>query len=90
MAGPLSYSPAGVVPPLRPAAGSRPGLGAEEWPAGCLGYAYNLVRPAARGHRASILCSQLGAVLVFETLQDGAAYREYMTQVRAVVGGCDE
>lgn len=46
-----------------------------------MGYAYNLVRPTQPGHRASLLYSLLGNVLVFETLQDASAYRELVTQV---------
>jgi hypothetical protein len=61
--------------------GAKYELGAEEWPRGCLGFAYNLVRPVARGHRAGILVNLLGPTLVFETLGDAAAYREFMTQV---------
>ena len=56
-------------------------LGPSEWPQGCLGYAFNLVRPTRPGHRASLLYSLLGSVLVFETLQEASAYRELVTQV---------
>ena len=57
-------------------------LGPDNWPPGCLGYAFNLVRPVVAGHRALVLYPMLGATLVFETLEDASAYREYMTQVR--------
>ena len=56
-------------------------MGPNDWPQGCLGYAFNLVRPTGRGHRASLLYSLLGNVLVFQTLQDASAYRELVTQV---------
>ena len=39
-------------------------LGAQEWPAGCLGYAFNLVRPVLQGHRADLLYPCLGSSLV--------------------------
>lgn len=39
-------------------------LGADEWPEGCVGYAFNLVRPALKGHRASLLYPMLGQTLV--------------------------
>ncbi|KAL3136848.1 hypothetical protein ABBQ38_005556 [Trebouxia sp. C0009 RCD-2024] len=55
-------------------------LGPNDWPGGCLGYAFNLVRPTRPGHRGSLLYSLLGTVLVFETLQDASAYRELVTQ----------
>lgn len=57
------------------------GLGPNDWPKGCLGYAFNLVRPTQPGHRGSLLYSLLGNVLVFETLQDASAYRELVAQV---------
>ena len=56
-------------------------MGPKEWPGGCLGYAFNLVRPAREGHRAALLVSLLGQTLVFETLQQASDYREYVTQV---------
>lgn len=60
-------------------------LGPGDWPQGCLGYAFNLVRPARPGHRASLLYSLLGNVLVFVTLQDASAYRELVTQVSSAL-----
>ena len=60
-------------------------LAPQDWPHGCLGYAFNLVRPALPGHRAGLLYSLLGCVLVFETLQDASAYRELVTQVCTLV-----
>lgn len=57
-------------------------MGPNDWPEGCLGYAFNLVRPMQPGHRARLLYSLLGNVLVFETLQNASAYRELVTQVR--------
>ena len=68
-----------------PTAGGNDSLGPNDWPGGCLGYAYNLVRPTQPGHRASLLYSLLGNVLVFETLQDASAYRELVTQVRSLL-----
>lgn len=60
-------------------AGEGPGAG--DWPAGLCGYIVNLVRPQHRGHRASLLYSVLGSTLVFETLADASAYREFVVQV---------
>ncbi|KAG2443092.1 hypothetical protein HYH02_009506 [Chlamydomonas schloesseri] len=59
---------------------SGAGPAAEEWPAGCLGYAVNLLRPAVAGHRALLFYSQLGRTLLFETLDQAAAYRTYVLQ----------
>ena len=56
-------------------------LAPQDWPQGCLGYAFNLVRPTKPGHRASLLYSLLGNVVLFETLADASAYRELVTQV---------
>ncbi len=53
----------------------------QDWLQGCLGYAFNLVRPTKAGHRGSLLYSLLGNVLLFETLADASAYRELVTQV---------
>lgn len=39
-------------------------LGPNEWPGGCLGYAFNLVRPVLKGHRCSLLYPVLGQTLV--------------------------
>lgn len=78
-------------PPLSaPQAGGRYELGAQDWPAGCLGYAYNLIRPVARGQRGGVLAGLLGPTLVFETLAHASAYREFMTQASASAGGCRE
>lgn len=60
--------------------GSGVNLAPQDWPQGCLGYAFNLVRPTKPGHRASLLYSLLGNVLLFETLADASAYRELVTQ----------
>lgn len=87
----FSFEGNGSVPCLRLAAshtgqswstaGGGHSLGPNDWPGGCLGYAFNLVRPTRPGHRGSLLYSLLGTVLVFETLQDASAYRELVTQV---------
>lgn len=61
---------------------SGAGPAADEWPEGCLGYAVNLLRPAVPGHRAALFYSQLGRTLLFETLDQAAAYRAYVLQVR--------
>jgi len=53
----------------------------DEWPPGCLGFAVNLMRPAVRGHRATVLYAQLGRSLVFETMPQAARYRQLVTQV---------
>jgi hypothetical protein len=58
-------------------------LAADEWPPGCLGYVVNLVRPVVKGHRGTVLHSQLGRGLVFETMDQAAQYRELCTQVGA-------
>lgn len=52
-------------------------LGPHEWPGGCLGYAFNLVRPVLKGHRCSLLYPVLGQTLVRQTssLFALAAYR---------------
>ena len=60
-------------------------LGANDWPQGCVGYACNLVRPVAQGHRAQVLYPMLGSTLVFETLPYAAQYREFVTQVRCIL-----
>lgn len=54
---------------------------ADSWPEGCLGYSFNLVRPAVRGHRALLLHPMLQGSLVFETLETAARYREFCSQV---------
>ncbi|PNW82785.1 hypothetical protein CHLRE_06g294050v5 [Chlamydomonas reinhardtii] len=59
---------------------SGAGPAADEWPEGCLGYAVNLLRPAVPGHRAALFYSQLGRTLLFETLDQAAAYRAYVLQ----------
>ena len=56
-------------------------LNGSDWPDGCLGYAFNLVRPKHPGHRAGLLNSLLGSMLVFETQAQASAYRELITQV---------
>eukprot|EP00798_Chlamydomonas_sp_ICE-L_P006659 gene6659-3323_t len=52
----------------------------DQWPDGCVGYAVNLVRPVIPNHRSSVLYSQIGKTLVFETLEKAAAYRQFVTQ----------
>ncbi|KAL0055144.1 hypothetical protein WJX82_007626 [Trebouxia sp. C0006] len=64
----------------RPRGSGGGNLAPQDWPQGCLGYAFNLVRPTKPGHRASLLYSLLGNVLLFETLADASAYRELVTQ----------
>ena len=60
---------------------------ADEWPEGCLGYAFNLVRPTKKGARAALLYPLLGQTLVFESLETGSAYREHLaTRLRAGCG----
>lgn len=47
-----------------PAAGAPEGdLGPDEWPKGCCGYAFNLMRPVRPGLRASVLYPLIGGVL---------------------------
>jgi len=48
-------------------------LGAQEWPAGCLGYAFNLVRPVLQGHRADLLYPCLGSSMVRYLSSPGSA-----------------
>ena len=55
---------------------------ADQWPDGCLGYAYNLVRPVRAGHRAAVLYPLLSGTLVFESLDTAHSYKEYMATVR--------
>jgi len=72
----------GVLMQFQCAGGSGGGnLAPQDWLQGCLGYAFNLVRPTKAGHRGSLLYSLLGNVLLFETLADASAYRELVTQV---------
>lgn len=51
------------------------------WPEGCLGYAFNLVRPKELGHRALLLHGVMGHTLVFETEKLASAYKVYTAQV---------
>lgn len=51
------------------------------WPKGCLGYAFNLVRPKMPGLRQKVLAAVLGSTLVFATLDEAADYRRLVTQV---------
>ena len=84
MAGARAAAASGRGPGWPPAAPADPPPGvpaARDWPAGCCGYAVNLVRPTRAGDRAGILYAVLGATLVFETLDAASAYRE------AVAGG---
>eukprot|EP00878_Enallax_costatus_P010991 GHUV01011479.1.p1 GENE.GHUV01011479.1~~GHUV01011479.1.p1 ORF type:complete len:515 (+),score=199.79 GHUV01011479.1:1894-3438(+) len=53
------------------------GLAADQWPEGCLGYSVNLVRPAIANSRKGVMFAQLGRTLVFETVNQGAQYRQY-------------
>lgn len=62
-------------------------LGPDDWPQGCLGFLVNLVRPVQRGQRATVLWPMLGHTLVFETLADASAYREYTSQVLRINPG---
>ena len=39
-------------------------LGATDWPEGCLGYAFNLLRPTQPGHRRQLMFSAFGTQLV--------------------------
>ena len=55
---------------------------AEQWPDGCLGYAYNLVRPVRPGQRAAVLYPLLSGTLVFESLDTAHSYKEFMATVR--------
>lgn len=80
LATPLPHT-AGISKMRDKAVAESLGMGATDWPQGCLGYAFNLVRPAHTGHRASILASLLSGTLVFERLQEAEAYREFLTQV---------
>jgi hypothetical protein len=70
---PLPHQRAGADP-------APGGPGPEDWPAGCLGYLANLVRPVRKGHRASVVFGLLSGVIVFETMEDACAYREHVTQ----------
>jgi len=56
------------------------GKGKIDWPQGCLGHLCNLVRPAQRGHRATVIYGLLSGTLVFESLKDALEYREHVTQ----------
>lgn len=71
--------------PCPPGPAPRNGLPLQQWPPGCLGYVVNLVRPAHRGHRSTVFYSQLGRALVFESLDQAAQYREYVTQVTLTI-----
>ena len=51
------------------------------WPEGCLGYAFNLVRPKRAGHRACLLYNMLGHTIVFRTLAEASAYRLDLAKV---------
>lgn len=53
---------------------------------------FNLVRPKVPGHRAALLHNLLGSMLVFETLEQAAAYRELVTQVTCTIRlyGCTQ
>lgn len=53
----------------------------EQWPAGCLGYAVNLVKPCFPTHRSKVLSHLLGSLMVFETKDQACAYRHRVIQV---------
>ena len=67
---------------LRSRTGGGAGLAGDQWPDGCLGYAYNLLRPARPGDRAKVLYPLFTGTLVFETLETAHAYKEFMATVR--------
>lgn len=54
MESPCFAAPAGVV---------EGELSADDWPAGCCGYAVNLLRPARPGFRAQVLYPVIGTTL---------------------------
>ena len=64
-------------------------IGPGEWPEGCLGYAFNLVRPAAghEGIRQSLFWTLLSRTLVFTTLETAENYREAVLRLS---GGCGD
>ena len=86
---PSSSSAAAAVNPNALVAAAPPkGVpAADEWPEGCLGYAFNLLRPTKKGARAALLYPLLGQTLVFESLETGSRYREHLaTRLRAGCG----
>ncbi len=70
------------LPPPRCAGDGIAGPKADQWPDGCLGYAYNLVRPVRPGQRAAVLYPLLSGTLVFESLDTAHSYKEFMATVR--------
>lgn len=85
--GPPAAAAAAASLALVAAAPPRGVPAADEWPEGCLGYAFNLVRPTRKGARAALLYPLLGQTLVFESLEAGSAYRERLaTRLRAGCG----
>ena len=55
-------------------------LSSTDWPEGCLGYAFNLVRPTRPGLRAEVLYKMMGRMLVFTSLELALAYAQFVTQ----------
>lgn len=51
-----------------------------DWPEGCLGYAFNLVRPTQSGLRAEVLYRLMGKTLVFTTFKLASSYAQFVTQ----------
>lgn len=47
-------------------------LGPTDWPQGCLGYVFNLIRPTQQGHRRQLMHSAFNQVLV-SSCSSGAA-----------------
>ena len=43
-------------------------------------------RSLLQGHRASVLYSMLGQMLVFETLRDAEEYKEFLSQASGAAG----
>jgi hypothetical protein len=56
------------------------GLTDKDWPRGSLGFLVNLIRPVHRGHRATVLYPIIGTTMVFDTLDNAAAYRQTLVQ----------
>ena len=54
-------------------------LGPSDWPQGCLGYAFNLVRPVQPGHRRRLLYAILSQVgCTHDVIQSALASRHQM------------
>ena len=76
-----------MMPVVTAGAGSKDlELGATDWPEGCLGYAFNLLRPTQPGHRRQLmfsafgtqLVSSLGRHIVLAWLKHTALYTRYL------------